>query len=72
MRLGKNGKAAGEDGLTYEHIAAAGEIIFLLLAKLFTAMLKHSYARGDIKRGVIITLFKGVTNKRITRIITGQ
>ena len=63
LRLGKNGKAAGEDGITYEHIAGAGEIIFLLLAKLYTAMLKHSYAPGDIKRGVIITLFKG-GNKR--------
>ena len=63
VRLGKNGKAAGEDGITYEHIAGAGEIIFLLLAKLYTAMLKHSYAPDDIKRGVIITLFKG-GNKR--------
>ena len=41
VRLGKNCKAAGEEGVTYEHIASAGEIIFLLLAKLFTAMLKH-------------------------------
>ena len=24
VRLGKNGKAAGEDGITYEHIASAG------------------------------------------------
>ena len=63
VRLDKNGKAAGEDGITFEHIAGAGEIIFLLLVKLFTAMLKHSYARDDIKRGVIITLFKG-GNKR--------
>ena len=35
----------------------------LLLAKLFTAMLKHSYAPDDIKRGVTIILFKG-GNKR--------
>ena len=40
-----------------------GEIIFVLLAKFFTAMLKHSHAPDDIKRGIIITLFKG-GNKR--------
>ena len=33
VRLGKKGKAAGDDGITYEHIAFGGEIIFVLLAK---------------------------------------
>ena len=33
VRLGKKGKAAGDDGITYEHTAFGGEIIFVLLAK---------------------------------------
>ena len=32
VRLGKKGKAAGDDGIPYEHIAFGGDIIFVLLA----------------------------------------
>ena len=63
VRLGKKCKAAGEDGLTYEHTEFGGEILPSLLAKLFTAMLKYSYGPDEMKKGVIITLFKG-GNKR--------
>ena len=61
--MGKRGKAAGVDGITYEHIQFGGETLNVLLAKLFSSMLKLSYAPTEMKRGVIITLFKG-GNKR--------
>lgn len=63
VRLGKKGKAAGEDGISYEHIQYGGETLIRILANLFTAMLKLSYAPDDMKKGIIITLFKG-GNKR--------
>lgn len=63
VQLGKIGKAAGVDGITYEHIQFGGETLNVLLAKLFSSMLKLSYAPTEMKRGVIITLFKG-GNKR--------
>ncbi|MCG7877806.1 MAG: hypothetical protein N0C90_15945, partial [Candidatus Thiodiazotropha endolucinida] len=63
VRLGKKGKAAGEDGISYEHMQYGGEILFRILAKLFTAMIKLSYAPINMKKGIIITLFKG-GNKR--------
>lgn len=63
VQLGKRGKAAGEDGISYEHIAFGGQTLIYILSNLFTAMLKLSYAPDDLKKGVIITLFKG-GNKR--------
>ena len=52
VRLGKRGKAAGEDGITYEHIQFGGEILNVLLAKLFSSMLILSYALTEMKMGL--------------------
>ena len=51
VQLGKRGKAAGVDGITYEHIQFGGETLNVLLAKLFNSMLKLSYAPIEMKRG---------------------
>ena len=49
VRWGYKGKAAGKNGISYEHIQYAGETLILIFAKLFTAMLKLSYVPDDVK-----------------------
>ena len=63
VKLTKSNKAGGEDGIVYEHIKYGGCVVFDALAKFYTAIVRQSYAPKDMKRGVIITLFKG-GNKR--------
>ena len=63
VKLTKSNKAGGEDGIVYEHIKYGGRVVFDVLAKFYTAIVRQSYAPKDMKRGVIITLFKG-GNKR--------
>ena len=63
-RLAHRGKAAGEDGITYEHIIFGGDFLYKLLAKLFNAVLQFSFAPREMKKGVIISLFKGGRKKR--------
>lgn len=62
-RLAKRGKAGGDDCIVYEHIEFGGEILYKLLAKFFTALIRLSYAPSEMKKGIIITLYKG-GNKR--------
>lgn len=63
VRMAHRGKACGDDGIFYEHILFGGVFICEILAKLFTAMVHFSYVPLEMKKGVIITLFKG-GNKR--------
>ena len=49
--------------ITYEHIKYGGKLLFEFLSALFTAMVRLSYAPKVLKKGVIVTLFKG-GNKR--------
>ena len=63
-RLAHRGKTAGEDGITYEHIIFGGDFLYKLLAKLFNAVLQFSFAPREMKKGVIISLFKGGQKKR--------
>ena len=53
------GKASGEDGIVYEHIMFAGEILHKVLAILFSAMINLVYVPAVMKKGAIITLYKG-------------
>ena len=55
----KKSKAPGFDKVAYEHLIYGGAIIRQLLVKLFTAMLRMSHIPDDMKKGIIITLYKG-------------
>ena len=59
IRLAHKGKAPGEDGIVYEHIMFAGEILHKVLAILFSAMINLAYVPAEMKKGAIITLYKG-------------
>ena len=59
IRLAHKGKASGEDGIFYEHIMFAGEILHKVLAILFSAMINLAYVPAEMKKGAIITLYKG-------------
>lgn len=61
--MAHKGKACGEDGIYYEHIFYGGEFLYGILSKLFTAIVLFSHVPFEMKKGVIITLFKG-GNKR--------
>ena len=63
VKLAKSNKAGGEGGIVYEHIKYGGRVVFDVLAKFYTAKVRQLCAPKDMKRGVIITLFKG-GNKR--------
>lgn len=56
-------KAGGDDGLKYEHLIYGGPFLHEILSKFFNAIVRFSYAPKAMKRGVIITIFKG-GNKR--------
>ncbi|MEW8546461.1 MAG: reverse transcriptase domain-containing protein, partial [Candidatus Thiodiazotropha sp.] len=59
LKLTKRNKAGGDDGLMYEHLVYGGPLLCEVLSRFFNAVVKLSYAPKDMKRGVIITLFKG-------------
>ena len=63
LKLTNRNKAAGEDGLMYEHLIYGGSFMSDILSKFYNAVIKLSYAPKDLKRGVIVTIFKG-GNKR--------
>lgn len=63
VSMAHKGKACGEDGIYYEHIIYGGEFLYEILSKFFTAIVLFSYVPVEMKKGVIITLFKG-GNKR--------
>ena len=60
----KQGRACGEDRLYYESIKYGGVIVKDILLKLFTAMLNFSHTPKSMKRGIIITLYKGGNKKK--------
>ena len=64
IRTSKRGRACGEDKLYYESIKYGGEIVKDILLKLFTAMLQFSHTPTSMKRGIIITLYKGGNKKK--------
>ena len=57
------GKSCGEDHIDNEHIIYSGPVFRKSLICLFNSMLLNSYIPNSMKRGIIITLFKG-GNKR--------
>ena len=57
------GKSCGEDQIDNEHILYSGTVFRRALVCLFNSMLLNSYIPNSMKRGIIITLFKG-GNKR--------
>ena len=63
-KLAQNNKAGGDDGIVYEHIKFGGSILFEILSKLYTAIIKLAHAPKAMKRGVIVTLFKGGNRRK--------
>ena len=55
----KRNKACGIDSIYYEHIIFGGDVLISLIAKLFSCMIKFAHTPIKMKKGVIITLFKG-------------
>ena len=64
LRLAHRGKACGDDGIYYEHILFAGTELCEILSKLFSAMIKFAHVPVEMKRGTIITLYKGGNKRR--------
>ena len=58
LKLTQRNKAGVDDGLMYEHFVYGGPLLCDVLSRFFNAVVKLSYAPKDMKRGVIITLFK--------------
>ena len=54
----KNGKAAGHDLVTNEHLKYGVEALYRQLATLFNVMLRCSHVPAEIKKGIIITIIK--------------
>ena len=64
VRLAQNNKAGGDDGIVYEHVEYGGNILFEILSRFHTAIVRHAYAPKAMKRGVIVTLFKGGNRRK--------
>ena len=54
----KNGKAAGHDLVTNEHLKYGGEALYDHLATLFNVMLRCSHVPAEMKKGIIVTIIK--------------
>ena len=55
----KQNKSPGADNISYEHFIFGGDLLRKVLAKLLTAMFKYAYIPLSMKKGIIVTLFKG-------------
>ena len=51
----KRNKACGYDNIYYENIIYGGDILYALIAKLFSYMDKYGYTPNTMKKGIIIT-----------------
>ncbi|XP_053381786.1 uncharacterized protein LOC128549265 [Mercenaria mercenaria] len=60
----KKGKACGNDKIYYENVIHGGELLLSVIVKLYNCMLKSSHTPMEMKRGIIITLFKGGNKKK--------
>ena len=56
--------APGIDNIQHEHLIYGKDALSPVLANLFTAMLRYAFIPKVLKRGVIITLFKGGNKRR--------
>ena len=59
IKMTHSNKAGGDDEIVYEHIKYGGTILLEILSKFYTAILRFAYAPKDMKKGVIVTPFKG-------------
>ena len=60
----KSNKACGPDSVYNEHIKYGDSSLHYLLLDLYNLMLKYSYIPKDMKKGIIVTLFKGGRKKK--------
>jgi len=54
----KNGKAAGRDDLTCEHLKNSHPVLICILTKLFSNMLKSGYVPNSFSEGILIPIPK--------------
>jgi hypothetical protein len=59
LKTCKRNKACGYDKIYYENLMFGGPIIIKAITKLFRNMSSFAYIPTDLKRGIIITMFKG-------------
>ena len=59
-----NGKAAGYDNIPYEALKYGTNILYSLLADLFNLIIEFVYVPDDLKKSVIIPLYKGHKKSR--------
>ena len=59
-----SGKACGIDSVYSEHIKHGGKVLEDMLVVLFNQMYRYSYVPVKLKRGLIITLYKGGNKKK--------
>ena len=60
----KQGKAAGLDGLTFEHIICSHPVVFVHLKLLFSMLLSHGLVPDSFGHGIIIPLIKNVDGNK--------
>ncbi len=64
METLKRGKAPGIDHVCNEHILYGGNTLVSCLVRLFNAFIELKHVPRALKRGLVITLFKGGNKKR--------
>jgi len=60
----KSGKAAGLDGLVFDHIKHASPISNVIIAKLFNLMLIYEYVPNDFGVGIMVPILKSSVNNK--------
>jgi len=54
-----NNKSASHDNITYEHLKYGGDLLTLLIVRLFNEILKREHLPRGFKSGLTVTLHKG-------------
>jgi hypothetical protein len=60
----KNGKAAGEDGITNEMVKSGGLVIVECLVRIFNVCMNMGNTPEDWRSAIIVPLFKGNGDKK--------
>lgn len=64
LRSCKQGKASGNDDICYENVIYGGSLLIKVITQLFNYMITYSHTPPEMKKGVIVTLYKGGNKKK--------
>ena len=64
LKLCKKNKSAGYDNVFYENIIYGGDLLIKVLTKLYKHITDSSHIPSEMKRGIIVPLFKGGNKKK--------